>query len=267
MAYGDKWTNEEIALLHKMYSDGRRDISMKGLSHRSESSVDTKARRLGLVTINLINLWTDKEIAILRKYYSAEGSGVSLRLPDRNAKAVFTKAYKLNLNAGSLRGGSKAIDETGSRYDRLVVLERAESPRGESFAFWLCKCDCGNTKLASGSKLRQGKVTSCGCKLDQHPKSLVKRYIANAKKRKLEWALSLEQFSTIIEQDCHYCGSPPSVHAHNHKWNGIDRVDNNKGYVVDNAVSCCSMCNKMKSCLGMSAFLDQCRQIAEHIAG
>lgn len=28
---------------------------------------------------------------------------------------------------------------------------------------WVCKCDCGNTTVFDGNKLRKGKVKSCGC--------------------------------------------------------------------------------------------------------
>ena len=30
-------------------------------------------------------------------------------------------------------------------------------------ANWLCRCDCGRYKIASGRHMRQGKVSSCGC--------------------------------------------------------------------------------------------------------
>lgn len=30
-------------------------------------------------------------------------------------------------------------------------------------AYWKCKCDCGNEKIARGSALRNGTTTHCGC--------------------------------------------------------------------------------------------------------
>jgi hypothetical protein len=55
-----------------------------------------------------------------------------------------------------------AIDETGKRYGRLLVISRhPESVRRG--AVWLCRCDCGTEKAVVGVELRSGNVTSCGC--------------------------------------------------------------------------------------------------------
>lgn len=41
---------------------------------------------------------------------------------------------------------NKVIDLTGKKFGRLTVLSRyKENTRG--YAQWLCKCDCGNTKI------------------------------------------------------------------------------------------------------------------------
>lgn len=59
------------------------------------------------------------------------------------------------------------IDLTGNRYGRLVVISRAEnqvSAKGNVKTMWLCKCDCGNTKIVSANELRKVNGTrSCGC--------------------------------------------------------------------------------------------------------
>lgn len=52
-------------------------------------------------------------------------------------------------------------DETGKRYGRLVVVERAGT-KG-TYAAWRCRCDCGNETMASGKHLRNGNTASCGC--------------------------------------------------------------------------------------------------------
>lgn len=52
-------------------------------------------------------------------------------------------------------------DLTGQRFGRLTVIMRAENI-GKKTA-WLCQCDCGNTKIVSGSNLHGKQVMSCGC--------------------------------------------------------------------------------------------------------
>lgn len=56
----------------------------------------------------------------------------------------------------------KALNLTGQRFGRVVVIDRSTSkPRGATW--WNCKCDCGNTKVLRGSLLVSGNTRSCGC--------------------------------------------------------------------------------------------------------
>lgn len=58
-------------------------------------------------------------------------------------------------------------DETNKRYGRLTVIEQALPPehvKAKDSAYWLCRCDCGNTTVVIGSSLRDGNTTSCGCR-------------------------------------------------------------------------------------------------------
>lgn len=56
-------------------------------------------------------------------------------------------------------------DLSNQRFGRLLVEERDNSkPMGkECFAYWICKCDCGNTVSVRGDHLRNGTTQSCGC--------------------------------------------------------------------------------------------------------
>ena len=57
--------------------------------------------------------------------------------------------------------GQFATNLLGRRFTKLEVIARAGYKRRE--AAWLCKCDCGNTKILSASKLVSGWTRSCGC--------------------------------------------------------------------------------------------------------
>jgi hypothetical protein len=50
----------------------------------------------------------------------------------------------------------------GAIFGRLTVLRETET-RTDKKVHWLCRCECGNEKEASGRDLRGGKVRSCGC--------------------------------------------------------------------------------------------------------
>ncbi len=59
-----------------------------------------------------------------------------------------------------MHGNTK--DLTGLRYGKLTVIENAGSDKN-GHARWLCKCDCGNKKVVTGTNLIRGLTTSCGC--------------------------------------------------------------------------------------------------------
>lgn len=58
-------------------------------------------------------------------------------------------------------GGRTAINESGNRYGKLLVMHRAGEAGKQ--ATWLCVCDCGEEVVVSGGSLRGGRTTSCGC--------------------------------------------------------------------------------------------------------
>lgn len=58
---------------------------------------------------------------------------------------------------------SKAIDITGQRFGNIIITKRVESDKhGQAQFEYLC--DCGNLKIGRGIDIRNGKITSCGCK-------------------------------------------------------------------------------------------------------
>lgn len=53
----------------------------------------------------------------------------------------------------------KSVDLTGQKFGRLFVVEKAKK-RCENIE-WVCRCDCGKTRIVSTSRLRAGTVKSC----------------------------------------------------------------------------------------------------------
>lgn len=54
---------------------------------------------------------------------------------------------------------SQAIDKTGQRFGRLVVIERASARPTK----WRCQCDCGGSVTVQSDHLASGHTKSCGC--------------------------------------------------------------------------------------------------------
>lgn len=52
------------------------------------------------------------------------------------------------------------IDLTGQRFGRWTVLSKAER---RTQRYWICRCDCGNTRKIAQNTLRSGQSRSCGC--------------------------------------------------------------------------------------------------------
>ena len=84
------------------------------------------------------------------------------------------------------------------------------------------------------------------------------KYKQNSKKRNIEFKLTFNEFIKFWKKDCTYCKSKIITI-------GIDRIDNNLGYIKGNVQSCCSLCNGMKSNFSEEEFLDQCLKIILNI--
>jgi hypothetical protein len=63
-------------------------------------------------------------------------------------------------SCGCSRKGKNIINLIGQHFGQLTVLKQ-DSINQDRKAVWLCKCDCGETRLVEGTLLRAGKVTCC----------------------------------------------------------------------------------------------------------
>jgi len=174
-------------------------------------------------------------------------------------------------------------DEIGNKYGRLTVISYA-GLTGRRLACWECLCECGNKIITRGSNLRSGHTKSCGCqrvdsatgRKSEYGESSFKNLYANvykttAKRRNIDFDITIEEFKKIVLSNCVYCGSEPSnYHLRTRgfgsfRYNGIDRVDNSRGYIKGNVVPCCKRCNYMKHSMDRNDFLSHVEKIAKHI--
>ena len=139
---------------------------------------------------------------------------------------------------------------------------------------------CGKRTVVTRCNLVGKHTKSCGCGQKTHKtlandlasfREYYRNYRMGSKYRNLEFLLTEDEFRIITSQPCKYCGSPPTPRyvSHSRKIiesvpylrNGIDRVDNTTGYVVNNCVPCCFLCNYMKRDMSVNDFIYHLRSI------
>lgn len=160
----------------------------------------------------------------------------------------------------------KHFASKGQRFGWLVVLsdDEVDFLRGKSTVRGVpVACDCGTELIASVYELRRGSKKSCGCMLRNRTyrmlspgivarNTILGHYVRAAKDRGYAWELTEEDFDDLTSSDCFYCGIPPSAVKKQRNslgefiYNGIDRKDNSQGYVRENVVPCCRLCNQAK---------------------
>ena len=89
-------------------------------------------------------------------------------------------------------------------------------------------------------------------------KNRFRMYQWNSKKVDRDFEIDIEQFKGYVENNtCHYCGS-------GERRLGMDRVDSSKGYLVENIVPCCYLCNRAKSDMEYDEFIRLCSDIVKN---
>lgn len=204
---------------------------------------------------------------------------------ERIVKGQSLRGEEIMLSCGCTRKkrylGDRSINEIGNVYGLLTVVERTENRiRKNEFgkivrieSAWLCQCSCGKKVEILGRSLRDGNTRSCGCRGcapdDGAFNKLYARMVCSARDRHYEWNLTKEDVRRITSQNCFYCGVSPCQFTGNGKsnyiYNGIDRMDNTKGYILENSVACCWRCNSAKNSFSVSEFKDWVLSVYNHL--
>jgi len=188
----------------------------------------------------------------------------------------------------------KYINRLGHKYGRLTVIKfvgRNEASKKQKTVLWSCDCDCGTKNhIVHARNLASGRVRSCGCLaieqsrkvgiskalpgVEAAEKRLYNKYKNLAKKRKIKFSLTIEEFLSLVYSPCYYCGTEPSGHTTAKRrylpdvkiiHNGVDRVNSSQSYCKPNCVPCCKNCNWVKLDLSLSEFKSHIKKIALHM--
>lgn len=181
-------------------------------------------------------------------------------------------------------------ESLGQKFGKLAVLELIEyrlTPGRARVPIVKCRCECGEERTVSLWDLRSGKTKTCSLNHPHYEDRSMPAfnniyehsYKGRAIKAGLEFTLTREEFRAITQQDCHYCGAPPSGTSHrgvqkkrgvtvtgNHLsqyiYNGLDRKDSQQGYTMENVVPCCGVCNHAKHTMSYRDFIEWLDRVA-----
>lgn len=158
--------------LAKKRRGGRQVIDRTGMKYGRLTVVSQAPRnKHGHTMWNVrCSCGTEKVISSNNIATGTKSCGCRARM--RRRKAV----VKAKIAQGKARRGRKVADLVGERFSKLVVVSRA-AKRGSNVAHWLCKCDCGKSKMVAGRNLRKGHTKSCGCLVGSNGRKKLPSYV------------------------------------------------------------------------------------------
>lgn len=148
-------------------------------------------------------------------------------------------------------------DLFGIRFGKLVAIKNIGSTGNGSI--WECQCDCGGKKNVARGNLISGSSNSCGCiKVGNRAlppneacsNAVWNMFVQRCKKRKMKFDISKTNLLQLVIKPCFYCGLKSSNYIKQKYgefyYNGLDRIDNTKGYIENNILTCCKHCNALR---------------------
>lgn len=85
------------------------------------------------------------------------------------------------------------------------------------------------------------------------------------------WELDFKTFKKLVYDSCFYCGiigirNVKDKHSDTRiRINGIDRIDNSKGYLKNNVVTSCFQCNQSKRHLSLDEFREWAKRLCQNM--
>lgn len=141
-------------------------------------------------------------------------------------------------------------DLTNKKFGRLKVISYEGNNKYRK-ALWLCRCDCGKTKIVLGSSLLNNSTKSCGCyNREKSKKNFLKHNLSYSKLYKVWQGIKTRCYNNNFIYYCNYggrgikmCDEWKNDFVTFYDWalnNGyqegltIDRINNNDDYCPTN---------------------------------
>lgn len=177
---------------------------------------------------------------------------------------------------------AKQKDYSGEKYGKLTVISYShtsyQNKRNRPHRYWLCQCDCGETICIPPYRFKEkrGTVLSCGqCtdhgnrKFSKEESTYQQQYSYHSKtcNNEKHGYLEFEKWKELVSENCITCGASPQLKTSTCGApvyiNGIDRIDSNKGYTLDNVQPMCTQCNRAKWTYSTEEFIEHCNRVVQ----
>lgn len=98
-------------------------------------------------------------------------------------------------------------------------------------------------------------------------------YQNSAKRFNKDFNITLLEFLALCRQNCHYCNQEPAYRkrkvskgriTYEAYANGIDRKDNDIGYILENCLPCCPICNFAKRSMSYNEFIEYLNKVTNY---
>jgi len=116
------------------------------------------------------------------------------------------------------------IDRTGNKFGKLTVLNLDLEKSTKKRKFWVCICECGETRSINGDNLSGGRTKSCGC-------LQVENQLVQAAKRR-KWGPELLPTRHIWQLMWRRCENPKDCVYKHYGARGIKVCDEWKDFDV-----------------------------------
>ena len=174
----------------------------------------------------------------------------------------------------------------GDKVGNLTVSEKLGRIKEGRSIFWRCECSCGGNKdiTISSHAIKDGNIRSCGCLLNPNgkyhpcytgykdlPGGLFHRIENGAITRNLSFKISIKQIWDLFEKQNKKCalsgldiqfGINSRIKEKKRECTAsLDRIDNSKGYTINNVQWLHKDINKMKNTHTQEYFIKICKKI------
>ena len=171
----------------------------------------------------------------------------------------------------------------GKKFNKWTVIDYSDyREKSAKDIFWLCRCECGLEKPVKACYLKSGQSKQCvNCAHANQvikgrllPKKYWEHIERNAGKRDIEFKLTQRQVVNLLKKQNNKCaltGLPiefsktESDHNNRRTTASIDRIDQDKAYVITNIQIVHKVVNFMKHTLQQSEFIEMCKLVANHV--